>query len=71
MAALVGLAIVAPVTCAQTVTGVDGSIIVVERSVLGDRLAHDMATENTSTVRLAPRRDSTWSCPDRVYSTDT
>lgn len=52
MAALVRLAIIAPAGYPQTVTSVDGSVIVVGGSTLGQRSGHDVATKGTSIVTL-------------------
>jgi probable HAF family extracellular repeat protein len=52
VAVLVGLAVIAPIGYAQSVTRVGGSVIVTERSALGRRLGHDVATNSTSIVTL-------------------
>jgi probable HAF family extracellular repeat protein len=52
MAALFGLAIIAPTGYAQTVTSVDVSVVVAEKSPLGQMLAHEIATNGTSIVTL-------------------
>ncbi len=61
VAALVALAIVAPLGYRQTIASPasnNGSIMVVERSALGYRLAHDVATKATSIMMLGtPRVD--------------
>ena len=52
LAALVGLAIIAPNGASQAVTSADGSVIVVEGSALGQRLGNDVATKASSIVTL-------------------
>jgi probable HAF family extracellular repeat protein len=52
VAALVRLAIIAPAGYPQTVTSADGSVLVVGRSPLDQRLGHDVATKGTSVVTL-------------------
>ena len=49
---MVRLAIIAPAGYPQTATSVDGSVIVVGGSTLGQRLGHDVATKSTSIVTL-------------------